>query len=68
MTHTGVKQDEPIRADQVDTASSSLATQKEDELLPIGVIELVNKLLPLVDSHSTVQTEVLIPSRRVSVT
>lgn len=59
--HTRIEEDEPVRADEVDTASTSFATEQEDELLAIRVVELIDKLLAFVDSHRAVQTEVSVP-------
>lgn len=60
IMHTGVKQDQSIRADKVDTASSSFTTEQEDELFAFWIVELVNKLLTLVRGHCAIQTEIRI--------
>ena len=39
---TRIKEDEPVRADKVDTASTSFATEQEDEFLAVRVVELVD--------------------------
>lgn len=64
--HTWVEEDKAVRADEVDTASSSLATEKKHELLAVRVIELVDKLLPLVNRHGAVQAEVAISNSAAS--
>jgi hypothetical protein len=48
---TRVKQNKTVGANKVDTASSSLAAQKEDKLLAFRIIELIDKLLSLRDVH-----------------
>ena len=57
---TGVKEDETVCADEIDTTSSGLATQQEDELLSFGIVELINELLSLGNGHRAVQTEVAV--------
>ena len=61
---TRVEEDQTVRADQVDTTSTSLTAQQENELLAIRVVELINQLLPLIDRHCAVETEVTIPIQR----
>ena len=63
MRPTRVEEDEPVSTDQVDTTSTGLATQQEDKLLAVRVIELVNQLLPLVDRLRAVQAEVPVPAK-----
>ena len=57
---TRIEEDESVRTNQVDTASSGFATQQEDEFLPLGIVELIDELLTLVDGHSSVKSEVSI--------
>ncbi len=52
--HTWVEEDKAIRANQIDTTTSGFAAKQENELLPGGIIELVDEFLPFVDGHSTV--------------
>ena len=61
---TRVEEDKPVSTDQVDTTSTGLATQQEDELLAVRVVELINQLLSLIDRHCAVETEVTIPIQR----
>lgn len=58
---TRVEEDEPVSANQVNTTSTGLATQEEDELLAVGVVKLVDQLLTLVDRLRAVQAEVPVP-------
>lgn len=58
---TRVKQNKPVGTDEVDTTSTSLGTEEEDEFLALWIIELVHKLLPFRDVHGAIQTEVAIP-------
>lgn len=58
---TRVKQNKPVGTDEVDTASTSLGTEEEDELLALRVVELVHEFLPFRDVHGAVKTEVTIP-------
>lgn len=60
---TWVEQYQTIRANKVYPASTCLATQQEYELLALRVIELVNKLLALGDSHRAIQAEVPVPMK-----
>lgn len=62
---TRVKQNKAVGANKVDTTSSGLATEKEDEFLPLGVVELIDKLLPLRDAHTAVESEAPIPGERL---
>ena len=59
---TWVEQDQAIRTDEVDSASTGLAAQQEYELLALRVVELINELLALGDRHRAVQTEEPIPT------
>lgn len=52
--HTRIEEDEAIGPDEVDTASTRLATQQEYEFLAVGVVELVDKFLSLIDCHCAV--------------
>lgn len=54
---TRIKENQPVRSDEVDAATSSLGREKEDELLAVGVVELVDELLTLLRRHGAVQTE-----------
>lgn len=54
---TRVKQNEPIRANQIDTTTTSLATEQEYKLFAFRIIELVDELLSLRDGHGAVQAE-----------
>lgn len=53
----GVEEDEPVGTDEVDTAPSSLGTEEEDKLASVGVVEMVDELLSLGDSHRSVQSQ-----------
>lgn len=55
---TRVKEDKSVCADEVDTTSTSLATEQEDKLLAFRVVELVNHLLTLGNGHCAVKPEV----------
>lgn len=57
---TRVKKDETICANKIDTASTSFAAEQKYKFFTGGVIELVYKLLPLVDGHGAVESEVSI--------
>ena len=46
---TRVEEDQSVSTDQVDTTATGFAAQQEDELFAIGVIELIDELLTLVD-------------------
>ena len=59
-TRTWVEQDKAICSDKVDTTSSSFAAEQEYKFLAIRIVELVDKLLTLIDSHCAIQTEVAI--------
>ena len=61
---TRIEEDEPVRADEVDTAPTSLTAEQKDKLLAGGVVELIDQLLPLVDRHCAVETEVTVPIQR----
>jgi len=52
-----VEENETIRPDKVETATSGLAAQKEDEFGSIRVVELVNELLALGYIHGAVEAE-----------
>ena len=57
----GVEENQAVRANQVDTAPAGLAGQQEHELLRVvGVVELVDHLLPLRRRHRAVQAEVTV--------
>ena len=53
----GVEEDQPVGTDQVQAAAAGLAAEQEDELLSLGVVELVHQLLAFVDVHRAVQTQ-----------
>lgn len=57
---TRVEQDETIRPDQVDTASSGFTGEQEDKFFPFRVVELINKLLTFLDVRTAFQAEVTI--------
>ena len=61
MRRTRVEQNQAVCADEVDTTSTGFATKQEDKLLPIRVVKLIDQLLPFVDRHGAVQTEVAVP-------
>ena len=46
---TRVEEDQSVSTDQVDTTTTGFAAQQEDELFAIGVVELIDELLTLVD-------------------
>jgi hypothetical protein len=51
---TWIKQYQTIRTDEVDTTPAGFATQKKDELLALGIIELIDELLSFVDGHCAI--------------
>ena len=53
---SGIKQDQTVGTDQVDTTSSSFTTEQEHKLLALGVVEPIDELLTLVDVHRSVET------------
>lgn len=55
---TRVKKNQTICANQVDTASTSFATEQENKLFAVRVVELVHQLLPFADGHAAVKPEV----------
>lgn len=57
---TRIKQDQSIRANQVDTTSTRFRTQEEDELFPVGVVELVDEFLSLVRLHRSVESKEIV--------
>ena len=54
---TGIEKNKTIGTNQVDTAPSRFATQKEDEFLSFRVVKLVNQLLTLGNAHSPIEAE-----------
>jgi hypothetical protein len=52
-----IKQNEPIRPDQIDTASTSFTAQQENKLFALWIVETINKLLTLVDVHCAIQSQ-----------
>ena len=63
---TWIEQYQTVRTDEVDTTPSRFTTQKKDELLALGIIELVHQLLSFADGHRAVQAEVAISIGRLS--
>lgn len=42
---TGIEENEAVGSDEVDSTATRLTTEKENELLAIWIVELINKLL-----------------------
>jgi len=61
--YTRIEQNKPVSTNKIDTTSSSLATQEEDEFFPLRVVELINKFLPLRDTHGAVESETPVPEK-----
>jgi hypothetical protein len=59
--HTRIKQDETIRANEIDPTSTRLATKQEYELFTLGIVELIHQFLPFADGHAPVESEAAIP-------
>jgi hypothetical protein len=59
--HTRIEQNETIRANEIDPASTSLATKQEYKLFTLGVVELVYQFLPFADGHAPIKPEAAVP-------
>lgn len=61
---SGIKEDQAVGTNQIDTTASSFATEQENEFLALGIVEAVDQLLTLVDVHRSVKTQTSVPGRR----
>jgi hypothetical protein len=59
---TRIEKNQAIRPDQINTTTSSLATQQEYEFLAFRIVKLIDELLSFWYSHGTIQSEVTIPN------
>jgi len=57
---TRIKENKPIRSNKINSTSTSLTAQQENELASFGIIKLINILLALRNSHTTIETEVAV--------
>lgn len=60
--HTGIKEDETVRTNQIDSTATCLAAKQEYKLFTLGIIELIHKFLPLADGHAPIESEAAIPA------
>ena len=51
-----VEEDEPVRADEIDTAAPGLTTEKKDKLLAFGVVKFRDKLRAFCAVHCAVES------------
>ena len=54
--HTWVKQDQAVAANEVEPTASGFAAEQEDKLVLLGVIEVLDQLLALVDAGTAIQS------------
>lgn len=53
--NTWVKQNQSVGTNQVDSASTGFATEQENELLSLRIVELVHEFLSFVNRHCTIE-------------
>ncbi len=54
--HTWVKQDQAVASNEVQPTASSFAAEQEDKLVLLGVVEVLDQLLALVDAGTAIQS------------
>ena len=54
--HTWVKQDQTVASNEIEPTASSFAAEQEDKLVLLGVIEVFDQLLALVDAGTAIQS------------
>ncbi len=66
MCHTWVKQDQTVASNEVQPTTSSFAAEQEDKLVLLGIVEVLDQLLALVDAGTAIQSHkgILQHSRR----
>lgn len=54
--HTWVKQDQAVASNEIESTASSFAAEQEDKLILLGVVEVLDQLLALVDAGTAIQS------------
>ena len=55
VKYTWVKKDQAVATNEVEATSTSLAAEQKDELVLLGVVELLDQLLALADTCAAIQ-------------
>jgi hypothetical protein len=57
-----VEEDKSIRANQVETAATSFATEKENKFAALRIVEFIDKFLAFGNIHSPIESETAVPT------
>ena len=66
MQQTRIEEDQPVGTDEIETASSSLAAEEEDEGRVFRIIELIDELLTLLYGYVTIESQIAPAAMHVS--